>query len=111
MSKLKTFMAGEILAMEGEKSNKFFVLLEGKIGVYRSNTKINEFEKEGTIIGELSMILNQPRTASIKALTDSSVLIIEGELDEIVKQYPDYSKKLIRSLAERLASAAESFNG
>ena len=111
MSKVKSFMAGEILAEEGDKSKNFFVLIEGKIGVFKGGTKITEFDKEGTIIGELSMILKRPRTATIKSLSEGSVLVVEGELEDIVRLYPDYSKKLIKSLAERLANTDDLFFG
>jgi CRP-like cAMP-binding protein len=106
MSKLKSFMKDESIVKEGDKSKEFFILVEGKVGIFKGEKKINEFDKEGTILGELSMILHKPRTASMKALTPVSVLVIEGELDEIIRQYPEYSKKLIHSLAERLAEAS-----
>jgi len=106
MSTLKAFMKDEIIVKEGDKSKEFFILVEGKVGVFKGDKKLTEFDKEGTILGELSMILNKPRTASMKALSPVNVLVIEGELDEIIRRYPEYSKKLIHSLAERLAEAS-----
>lgn len=106
MPTLKSFMKDEIIVKEGDKSKEFFILVDGKVGVFKGDKKITEFDKEGTILGELSMILNKPRTASMKALTPVNVLVIEGALDEIIRQYPEYSKKLIHSLAERLAEAS-----
>jgi CRP-like cAMP-binding protein len=111
MSRLKRYLADSIIAHEGELAKKLFVLIEGKIGIFRGETKITEFDKEGTIVGEMSLILKEPRTATIKAITNVSVLEVEGELDEIVKQYPNISKKIIKSLAERLAALTkESFH-
>ena len=109
MLTMKSFMQGEVIAKEGEHSKCFFILVEGTVGIFRGEKKITEFKESGAIIGELSLILNKPRTATIKALTYANVLIIEGELDEIIKRYPDYSKKLIKSLAERLAKTDELF--
>jgi len=106
---MKSFMQGEVIAQEGDSSKGFFILVEGTVGIFRGDNKIAEFKESGTILGELSMILNKPRTASIKALTYVNVLVVEGDLDEIVKRYPDYSKKLIKSLAERLAKTDEMF--
>jgi len=109
MAAMKSFMQGEIIAKEGDKSKNFFVLVEGTVGIFKGDKKIAEFNKEGTILGELSMILNRPRTASIKALTAVNLLVIEGDLDDIIRQYPAYSKKIIKSLAERLAKTDEMF--
>ncbi len=110
MSKLKSYIAGTTIAQEGEIARKLFFLVEGKIGIFKGETKITEFDKEGTIVGEMSLILKQPRTASIKAITNVQVLEVEGTIEEIVKLYPDTSRKIIRSLAERLAKATEDFH-
>ncbi len=111
MSTMKSYMQGETIAEEGDRSRNFFILVEGVVGIFRGDKKITEFKDSGTIIGELSMILNKPRTATIKALSHVNVIVIEGELDEIIKRYPDYSKKLIKSLAERLAKTDELYLG
>ncbi|MDP2039460.1 MAG: cyclic nucleotide-binding domain-containing protein [Ignavibacteria bacterium] len=107
MSSMKHYVFGEVVAHEGDKTKNFFVLVEGKIGIFKNGKKIAQFEKPGEIIGEISLILNRPRTAEIRALEASSMLIISGELDEIIRMYPDISKKLIKSLAERLVKATE----
>lgn len=107
MSTMKSFMQNEIIANEGDKSKQFFILVEGVVGIFKDRTKITEFKESGTIFGELSMILNKPRTASIVALSHVNLIIVEGDLDEVIRRYPDYSKKLIRSLAERLAKTDE----
>jgi CRP-like cAMP-binding protein len=103
MSSMKHYHTGEVIAEEGKKANNFFVLVDGKVGVFKGNKKIAQFEQAGEIIGEMSLILNKPRTAEIRAITNSSLLEIIGELDDIIKTYPDISKKLIKTLAERLA--------
>lgn len=107
MSKLIMYKAGTTIAKEGEPAKKLFVLVEGTIGIFKNNSLITEFNKEGEIIGEMSLILKKPRSAEIRAITDVQVLEVVGELDEIVKQYPDLSKKIIYSLADRLAKATE----
>jgi len=107
MSVMKSFIEGEMITKEGDKSKCFFILVEGVVGIFKGDKKIAEFSKEGTILGELSMILNRPRTASIKALSDVSVMVIEGNLEDIIKQYPAYSMKIIKSLAERLSKTDE----
>ena len=107
MSTMKSFMQGEIIAKEGDHSRNFFVLVEGTVGIFKGDKKIAEFDKEGTILGELSMILKRPRTATMKAMSVVNLLIIEGDLDDIIQQYPAYSKKIIKSLAERLVKTDE----
>jgi|BarGraIncu00222A_1022003.scaffolds.fasta_scaffold98705_2 CRP-like cAMP-binding protein len=107
MSSIKNYKKDDLIVKEGEKAKNFFILVDGKVGIIRKNEMIAEFSKSGDIVGEMSFILNKPRTGTLKALTDCSLLTVEGELDDIIKQYPDISKKLIRTLAERLTKAAE----
>jgi CRP-like cAMP-binding protein len=107
MSKLISYNAGTIIAKEREPAKKLFILVEGRVGIYKNNSLIAEFKKEGEIIGEMSLILKKPRTAEIRALSNVRLLEVTGELDDIVKQYPDISKKIIYSLAERLAKATD----
>lgn len=107
MSSMRNFQSGEIIAKEGDKGNSFFILVEGTVGIYKANKKISQFDKPGEIVGEMSLILNKPRSAEIKAITNSSMLEVKGELDDIIKMYPDISKKLIKMLAERLAKMTE----
>ena len=109
MSKLKAYMDGEVIAKEGEKAKNFFILVEGTVGIFKGENKLAEYSQEGTILGEISLILKKPRSATIKALSKVNLLVIEGELDEIIKRFPDYSKKLIKTLAERLAKANEEY--
>lgn len=110
MSRIKNFMKGELIANEGEKANKLFILVDGKVGIYKNGIKIREFDKEGTILGEMSLILKKPRTASILAITDVELIEVEGEIEDLIKQYPDISYKLIYSLAERLAKLTDEFS-
>ncbi len=107
MASIKTYLANEIIASEGDKDQRIFVLISGTVGVYKKNTKIIEFNKEGTIIGEMGAILDKPRTATIKAITDSELYIYEKSLDEIIKMHPDFATKLLKTLAERLAKTTE----
>ncbi|AFN75202.1 cyclic nucleotide-binding protein [Melioribacter roseus P3M-2] len=107
MSKLKKYLKGETIAAEGEKARGLFILVDGKIGIFKGGKKVAEFDKEGTIVGEMSLILKKERTASIVALEDSKLLAVEGQIDDIIKLYPDITKKILVSLAERLAKSTE----
>ena len=107
MSTMKFFKKDAVIAAEGDKPKNFFVIVDGKVWIFKNEKKISEFSKPGDMVGEMSMILNKPRSATIRALTDCNLLLIEGELDDLVKLYPDISKKLIKTLAERLLASTE----
>ncbi len=100
---MQKFDAGDILIADGSMDNHLYILISGKVGVYKGNRKIAETAQSGSIIGEMSVILNRPRTATIKALEPTVVIVIEGNIDNLIKNHPDVSKKIMINLADRLA--------
>ncbi len=59
MSNLKTYMNGETIAKEGDRARSLFILYQGRIGIFKDGKQIAEFDKEGTIVGEMSLILEK----------------------------------------------------
>jgi len=107
LNDVRIFRQNEILVEEGESDGGWFILLSGKIGVKKKGIQIAEYSEKGTILGELSVILQKPRTATLQALEETEVLCIHKSLDELIKNYPDVAKKIMVNIAERLAQTTE----
>jgi CRP-like cAMP-binding protein len=105
--KKRLFKKDEILSNEGDLTFDWYVLMSGKIGVFKGERKVNEFSERGVIFGELSGLLARPRTATMRALVDSEVMVIESSVDEVVRNHPDIAHKILLSLAERLAKTTD----
>jgi CRP/FNR family transcriptional regulator, cyclic AMP receptor protein len=106
---IRTYAASEQITTEGEKSNGWYILLEGKIGVYKHNRQVAEFNERGVVFGELSFILNTPRTASLIALEPTKAVHFDMPLDQLITEYPDVTKKFLVNIAGRLAKTTEDF--
>jgi len=102
MKKTLQFKAGEVIMQEGEFGKGFYILETGLLAVIKNGTTIAEIKEPGTIFGEMSDILSEPRTCTILAKKESSVIHIPKTIDEIVDLYPSIAKKLIFTLAKRL---------
>lgn len=98
----KLYDTGDVIVEEGEKSLGFFILLSGKVGVYKDSVKITEFSDAGLIFGELGIILDKPRTATVKAIDPTVVLYIKTNLDDLIFRFPNITSNLLYNLAERL---------
>ncbi|MGD8778680.1 MAG: cyclic nucleotide-binding domain-containing protein [Ignavibacteria bacterium] len=109
MSNTKYCKKDEILAYEGEESKSLFVLVKGCLGVFKGDLKITEFSDKGTVVGEIGVILNKPRTATIKALEESYVVTISSNIDALIIEYPEITKKILRTLANRLTNITEDY--
>jgi CRP-like cAMP-binding protein len=99
----------EQITTEGEKSNGWYILLEGRVGVLKHNRKVAEFSERGVVLGELSYILNTPRTVSLIALEQTKAVHFDMPLDQLIAEYPDVVKTILINLAERLAKTTEDY--
>ncbi len=102
MSKQIVFDPGQVLIKEGVMGNGFYILRSGSLEVYKDKVRIAEINQPDTIFGEMSDILNKPRTCNIIAKTKSTVEHIANGIDETVRKKPDLTKQILRDLAERL---------
>ena len=96
------FKTDEIIIKEGERGKGFYILQTGTLEVQKDGLEIAKITEPGTIFGEMSDILNEPRTCTIVAKANSYVIHIPKNIDEIVDTYPSIAKKLIVMLARRL---------
>ena len=105
----KKYLQGSVLVREGEKSNTLFILLQGRLGVFKGALKISEFTEKGLVVGEMSVILSEARTATIKALEDTLVIELRAGLDELLLEHPEIAKKIMVNLAQRLKRTTQEY--
>jgi CRP-like cAMP-binding protein len=105
--KKRTYKKGEFITQEGDLSFDWYVLVKGRVGVFKGDLKMNEFSERGVIFGELSGLLARPRTATMTALEETEVMVVESSIDEVIRNHPDIANKILISLAERLAKTTD----
>ncbi len=106
-SNIQEYAEKEIIASEGDIEAGWYVLLQGRVGVLKHGKKIAEFSEHGVVFGELSSILNTPRTATLISLEQTRVIHFKASLDNIIEHYPKMTKQIVISLAERLAKTTD----
>ena len=79
----RMFKAGDIILKQGEKGDCAYIIEDGQveISICRSdgNTQIISTRGPGTIIGEMAIVDEAPRVATVKALKDCKMLEITRE--------------------------------
>lgn len=105
----KYFSIGETIVREGDPSEGWFVLLNGKVGVVKRDLSITEFSEPGTVFGELGCFLNIPRTATLQALEPTSLLFVRLTVDDLIANHPAIARNIILSLAERVAHTTDAW--
>ncbi len=71
------FEAGKFVIIEGDLGNKFYIILEGvAVALKGAQEKITQCYKEGDYFGELALLNDNPRNASVKCLTKSTLVYL-----------------------------------
>jgi CRP/FNR family transcriptional regulator, cyclic AMP receptor protein len=96
--------AGTVLARQGEIGREFLILLEGQVEVARDG-KIIAVRGPGDFIGEIALLDNRPRTATVTARTDVVVEALNrGEFASLLAEAPELSAQVMATMARRLAA-------
>lgn len=78
--------AGAAVVREGEAGDRFYVLLSGLMGVSQETLGPRSILRPGDTFGEVSLAMNVPRTASVRALIPSTVASCDREtFDEFIR--------------------------
>ena len=94
--------AGRTLMKEGEPGREFIVLAEGRAEVRRKGRRIRELS-DGDFLGEISLVAEIPRTATVTALTPLTVLLVTArDFRTLMREVPSLQPKVIYALAMRM---------
>ncbi|MBN1303547.1 MAG: Crp/Fnr family transcriptional regulator [Anaerolineales bacterium] len=97
----------EVLFNKGEEGDSLFVINAGWVKVVTKDTKGGEVVLNqvgaGEIIGEMALLDNEPRSAGVVALEDTTVLELKrDDFMDILKLQPDLALSVIRNFSSRL---------
>jgi len=93
---------GRVLAEEGEPGREFVVVLSGEAEVRRDG-EVLATRSSGDFFGEISLLLDKPRTASVVAVTPMTIGVIESrEFKAMLQHNPELYEPLIKAVGERI---------
>ncbi len=96
---------GKEMTREGSRGREFFVLLEGDADVTKNGQSINKLGA-GDFFGEIALVSDTPRTATVTATTPVRALVItDRSFRRLLDESPEIQRKVLVALAERLAPA------
>jgi signal transduction histidine kinase len=105
------FAAGEIVVREGQHGDIAYLIWSGRVAVVQGdfyNPASVNYRGPGEVVGEMSLIDNKPRSASIVALDDVRLLgIHRNDFFELLQIDPNFSTNMMEILSNRLRAAEE----
>src|SRR4030095_3008189 len=96
---------GEVLVREGGPSERFFVVLFGRVTVHKGDRMGSVAEiAQGELVGEIGFFAGLPRTATVLAARDSIVLeITRRTFERAAQALPSLREAVTTFLARRFA--------
>lgn len=86
----------QVLVGEGEVAKGAYVLIEGELQANHTGAQHHEtISAPGTAIGELALLVEQPRPATISALSEAKLLFVPRQhFKRLLDNYPDLAQKV-----------------
>ena len=97
----KTFQPGAVLIGEGGQDGTLFVLIDGQVEVLRKETQVSYIDEPGSIFGEMSVLLDMPYSATVRALSEVRAYVIDDAIAFLASK-PEIAIYVASLLARRL---------
>ncbi len=106
-SQRMVFSEGQELFHQGDPGDAAYVIIKGSadvlVDVPNGQISVAEVERNA-IVGEIAILCDVPRTATIKALSDLETLkILKEQFLELISGFPEIAVEVMRVLADRLS--------
>ncbi len=106
-SQVMNYVKGIVLTHEGEIESKFYILLDGRVSVTKTINNIEQRHlkelEAGDFFGEMALIHNAPRAATVTAIEPVTVLEIErDDFDRVLRHSSSVAMAMVREISSRL---------
>ena len=92
---------GLALIEQGGNTGQLYVLKEGQLEVQRDGKHVSTIRTPGAVVGEMSVLLDTPQSATVRAITEVEYFVIDNAID-ILNTHPDWLLQIARLLAQRV---------
>src|SRR5258708_12326238 len=97
--------AGTLVIQEGSTTGHLYVLIEGRVEVLKGDIIVATITDPGAVLGEMSVLLDQPHSATVRAASDSTIYAF-SDAPAFLPQHPALAPSLAPHLSPALPSPA-----
>lgn len=107
-SEWNDYKKGDVIISEGEKETAFYIIAKGGVEVMKKDTVVGVM-KQGDCFGEIAFITHKPRSATIVARTEVSLMVVSVSLMEqaSLQTQLQYYRIFLKNLISRLSQATD----
>ncbi|KAJ3285784.1 anaphase-promoting complex subunit Hcn1 [Rhizoclosmatium sp. JEL0117] len=96
-------VAGDYIIQQGETATDMYFLLAGSVNILVNGNQVAQFE-EGTFFGEIALIADIPRTATVQAATSCNLYSLSAKaFRDIISEFDDMEERINQIYEERMA--------
>lgn len=98
---VRAFAPGAVLLREGNTSRLLYFLIEGEVEILKGDLPICVVSDPGAIFGEISVLLDIPNSATVRAVTPCTAHMVEGS-EAFLRSHQEITYQLSKLLAQRV---------
>jgi CRP/FNR family cyclic AMP-dependent transcriptional regulator len=108
----RSYARNAVIICEGDDPTAFYVVVSGRLRVYLTESSGKEFVlrtlNEGDYFGELALLDDEPRSASVAAIEPCKLLVLsKSAFKESIAKNPELAWQLIKGLSKRVRNLTE----
>ncbi len=109
-----SFKSGEVIIREGTRDGRLFIVISGRVEVIKDlhgpGRQFLRMFGENSYFGEMALIDDYIRTASVVAVEDTEVLTLDQwNIREEIQKYPSIAIELLQTLGRRIRALEERY--
>ncbi|MEJ2554796.1 MAG: patatin-like phospholipase family protein [Anaerolineae bacterium] len=102
---------GEVVFVEGSVGDSFYLIESGQVRIstgFGAEEKIIDYLGPGNFFGEMALLLDQRRSASVTVVIDADFWVLhKDDLDQLLEEYPVIALEISRELSRRLTGSLQ----
>lgn len=103
----RQYRAGDDIVTEGDRGAGFFLITQGKVEILKGGTRLNTLGA-GEFFGEMALLDNHPRVATVRALEDTACLALSRwDFVAELRANPDLALEMLEAVSARLRQLEE----
>ena len=104
------YLKGQVIFSEGEEGDALYLIESGQVQVVTGSSedeRILAYLGPGNFFGELALLLDEPRSATVRVGIDAEVWVLrKGDLESILEDHPVITLQISRELSRRLVQTS-----
>jgi signal transduction histidine kinase len=109
---IQAYARGSVIFREGELGQALYIIWSGRVAILKEETNamftLLAYRNPGDIVGEMGVIGDRPRSASVIAVEDTELIKINSRaFHQLVQEHPNINMTVLEVLSDRLRAADE----